>query len=133
MKKKDVNAFAKFYSPKYVGTDARGRAANLTTLLASLKTQMALAKNPAWTRKVIKVSVSGNLATATVGGKFSGTMPMGDGKDHAVIVDSVSENVWEKTAGKWLLKSAKPISNKLTQDGKPVVFPSQNSTVRAGH
>jgi len=132
-KKKDVDAFGKFYLPGYTGTDGRGRAINLTTLLASLKKQMVSAQDAVWTRKVLKVKVNGNEADATVGGRFTGKLIMGDGKLHTLTVDSVGQNIWVKVGGKWLLKSAKPISNKMTQDGKPMLVPSVTPMAKSGH
>ncbi len=134
-KKKDIEAYGKFYLPTFVGKDLQGHDIPLKIALNSLKQQMVTATEVVWSRTIKKCKVTGNEATVTIDGVFKGSVPFPDGKRHKVEAYTTAENVWAKVGKTWLLKSAKPISNRLLENGKPMKVgrPTVTHPVKAGN
>lgn len=122
MVKKDVSALAKMLTDDCIFIDAQNRTLNRQQWEASLKQQMAVAKNIKCSFKVLGVKAKGDTLLVTNSWDLSMDVPSQDGKTHKLRVVGNGVDTLVKVKGAWKLKKSKADKESQTLDGKPITM-----------
>lgn len=93
----------------------------LPTMIANMKTGLGmLTKVTKAKAEIVTLKVKGNTATGTIKHMMAGTTTGPDKKTHTMTFEGTSSNVYVNKGGKWKLSKMTFLSQKMTQDGKPM-------------
>lgn len=126
MMKKDTEEVGKLFKSgftkdfKYFET-AKSQPHGADQMINSMKMGLgAMKKMKAANSKILSLKENGNKATVSTQHTMVGTMDMGDNKEHVMSFTGVSDDVYVKVNGKWLMSKMTWKSQKMTMDGKPM-------------
>jgi ketosteroid isomerase-like protein len=111
--KKDVKGMFAFHTPDYEAVLKDGSKMNLTQARSAFQGMLPALSSIAMQTAIQKISVQGNQAMVTVKDRAElGMLDAQTGKPGKMVLHSVSEETWVKTAKGWMRKRTRELSSR---------------------
>lgn len=117
-KVKKFNAMGSYLAPNFVTILPGGKTVKKSDVMNGMKSERETISHVTWKRTITKLTVEKGIAKVEVTGDMKGEVKGPQGKLEKVELKAVSNDVWKKMNGRWLITTAYYKSSTMIVNGK---------------